>query len=174
MSSQSPRFKRGDKNKYKVDPLTGCWIWLGAVNPWGYGVVRDDKGKVVLAHCYFYVKKYGPVPEGKELGHDPDICGLRICCNPDHVRPIPHVINMWERVATKLDEIVAAQILDDLEHSVPINEIEKKYLVSRAQINHVRTGSTWKHVRSTSEMLNDELDAKEDRESMEEDDDPPF
>lgn len=40
------------------------------------------KGKVILAHQSAFIKKYGFIPEGKELHH---ICNNRLCVNPSHL-----------------------------------------------------------------------------------------
>src|SRR5580698_6341998 len=44
-----------------------CWIWTRALNkPGGYGRFGRNR-KHHLAHVWFYEKKYGPLPRGREL-----------------------------------------------------------------------------------------------------------
>ena len=64
---------------------TFCWVWQGSTTggKFAYGRKRID-GKLWLAHRLFYERKYGPLGEGDELHH---LCGVTLCCNPDHVVP---------------------------------------------------------------------------------------
>jgi hypothetical protein len=78
------RFK---KNPYIVDEKTGCWVWQLYCDRGGYArITRMREGRhAAWAHRYFYEKKFGPVPEGKELDH---VCNNRKCVNPDHLQPV--------------------------------------------------------------------------------------
>jgi hypothetical protein len=40
-------------SKVSPEPNTGCWIWTGAVNNKGYGVLWVN-GRMVLAHRFAY------------------------------------------------------------------------------------------------------------------------
>lgn len=57
---------------------SGCWLWTGSINNWGYGVCsfRGEQFKVHrLAHETFL----GPIPAGLEVDH---LCRVRHCVNP--------------------------------------------------------------------------------------------
>lgn len=82
--------KKANRDNYEVDEATGCWIWLGAITSRGYGALKVY-GQTISAHVYHYAQKYGPVPRGKELDHA--VCDNPICCNPDHLKPVPRRIN---------------------------------------------------------------------------------
>ena len=74
--------------------LGPCWIWRGAVNNKGYGVMtirRDRKPMLRPAHCVWYETEIGPVPAGLELDH---LCRNPICCRPSHLEAITHRENM--------------------------------------------------------------------------------
>lgn len=78
-----PVYAYGDKNKYEVCELTGCWIWMGAWNLKSRrGKVRNDKGKPVEAYVYFFEKRFGKVPPGLMVAHT---CENSICVNPSHL-----------------------------------------------------------------------------------------
>lgn len=66
--------------RFRVNPLTGCWIFLGTIDADGYG--RAGSG---VAHRFFYESLRGPVPEALELDH---LCVRRVCVNPDHLEPV--------------------------------------------------------------------------------------
>lgn len=68
----------------------GCWLWLGVVNPDGYGVFKR-KGFGTSAHRVFYQVLVGKIPRGLELDH---LCGVRNCVNPEHLEPVKHRVNV--------------------------------------------------------------------------------
>jgi hypothetical protein len=98
---------RGWEHRVKIIPETGCWIWLGAKQKNGYGKlsIRYSRDLVChhVAHKYFYEKKYGKVPPGLQLDHI--ICDTKICCNPDHVKPV----TQWENTRRSLTNPWALQ-----------------------------------------------------------------
>lgn len=69
--------------------LGPCWIWLGAKNNKGYGVmsVRDGKPHIECAHRVTYISVHGSIPEGLELDH---LCRVTCCCNPSHLEAVTH------------------------------------------------------------------------------------
>lgn len=75
----------------------GCWEWLGAKVPCGYGQKWDGL-KVIPAHRWAYQHFVGPVPDGMQLDHlchtkdsacsGGVTCQHRACVNPDHLEPV--------------------------------------------------------------------------------------
>lgn len=81
------RYARGHDSRtrpptYRVDPQTGCWIWLGTRNRGGYGIAHKTGRSNRLAHRVMYERLRGPIPKGLEAHHR---CGVRPCVNPDHI-----------------------------------------------------------------------------------------
>lgn len=82
-----------------VDPISGCWLWTGALDQ-GYAVLSID-GKKQYAHRVSYEMFVGPVPDGLELDHtchSPLICAggeciHRRCINPDHLEAVTTAVN---------------------------------------------------------------------------------
>lgn len=74
----------------------GCWLWTGGTNSNGYGQIRNPKKCYV--HRVVYELAVGPIPEGVEIDH---ICRVRLCCNPEHLRPVTHRQNLQNRTATR-------------------------------------------------------------------------
>lgn len=62
----------------------GCWLWTGALNASGYGVIQAG-GRAQRAHRFAYELFVGPIPAGFHLDHT---CRVRACCNPDHLEPV--------------------------------------------------------------------------------------
>jgi hypothetical protein len=75
--------------KVRVDPDTGCWVWLGAHHERGYGRFGAD-GATVYAHRWAYEHFVGE-PAGDVLMH---LCDNPPCCNPSHLKPGTQVENM--------------------------------------------------------------------------------
>jgi hypothetical protein len=85
---------------------TPCWIWQGAANNKGYGLVNRNK-RLKLAHVLYYEKFKGLVPKDKELDH---LCRVNLCINPDHLEAVTHTENMRRSKNTKLSIEIAREI----------------------------------------------------------------
>jgi hypothetical protein len=65
------------EDRYTTEPNTGCWLWLGAEHPQGYGRWKDE-----YAHREVYRMLVGPIPPGADLCHK---CDTPLCVNPSHM-----------------------------------------------------------------------------------------
>lgn len=76
--------------RYEVDER-GCWLWLGATNSAGYGIITVDD-KEVRAHRYAFEHVTSTrIPPGMSLDH---LCGRKRCINPSHLEPVTHRENI--------------------------------------------------------------------------------
>lgn len=80
-----PRFQA----KFCPEP-SGCWVWSGAKDRWGYGQFGSNR-RVVLAHRWSYEYFVGPIEKGLTLDH---LCRNRGCVNPAHLQ----VVTMRENI----------------------------------------------------------------------------
>ena len=81
---------------YVVPQPNGCWIWIGARRPDGYGVLTVG-GRTRRAHRWFYELLNGPIPQelvADHTCHNADLscvggpaCPHRACVNPAHLEP---------------------------------------------------------------------------------------
>ena len=122
--------------KYRVDPVTGCWIWREALNDYGYGVTYLDD-RQVLAHRAMYQLHVGSVPAGHELHHT---CRNRSCVNPSHLVPL----NRDLHGATRRKPAVTAigRILDS--QNVSVRRL--------AAESGVRERTVYRHVRGETRV----------------------
>lgn len=80
----------------------GCWLWMGARHPRGYGQICFE-GRTEAVHRVSFVLHHGPIPDGLEVDHTchsfdvscaggPD-CPHRPCWRPDHLEAVTHGVN---------------------------------------------------------------------------------
>lgn len=68
-----------------------CWEWLGGHNRAGYSILGG-----LLVHRAVYELLVGPIPRGLGLDH---LCRNRACCNPAHLEPVTHRVNVMRGVS---------------------------------------------------------------------------
>ena len=79
------------ESKVSIVPITGCWMWMLAINPDGYGWARMRGLKQHrLAHRVAYEAFVGPIPKGLQIDH---VCRNRWCVNPSHLDPVTQTEN---------------------------------------------------------------------------------
>lgn len=63
----------------------GCWIFGGALNERGYGIIQMGRGiGTARTHRVVYEAFLGPITE-ETLDH---LCFTPACCNPGHLEPV--------------------------------------------------------------------------------------
>lgn len=85
--SKSSELARVEKLILRI-PESGCWLWVGAKNRKGYGVLgRGPRGKAkhFYAHRYVYELLSARIPSGMQLDH---LCKVECCVNPKHLEPV--------------------------------------------------------------------------------------
>jgi hypothetical protein len=87
-----------DPGELVVPALGPCWVWLGARNASGYGVIRDDTGQLALVHRIALAAALGrDLIDGMLACHR---CDYPRCARPRHLyegTPLDNVADMVAR-----------------------------------------------------------------------------
>ena len=132
---------------------TGCWIWLGAGDRYGYIVVE---GKVWLAHRFSYILHCDEIPIGEQVLHS---CDNGLCVNPNHLFLGSQQDNMDDKVAkdrqakgsnvgtSKLtnDEVLEIRRLCE-EGQMLQYEIAEMFNVDPKTITNIKLRRQWRHI----------------------------
>jgi DNA-binding transcriptional regulator YdaS (Cro superfamily) len=135
------------------EPMSGCWLWLGAVDRDQYGVGWDTEMKRnVRAHRMVYEILVGPFSPDLKLLHR---CDNPICVNPDHRFIGTTADNVADCKAKKrhahgtshgMNKLTERQILDIRAAEGSHKEIAERFGISPATVTHAKNGRLWKHV----------------------------
>lgn len=67
---------------YSPVPESGCWLWLGAWDTYGYGRIGSHGKHISTAHRLFYQLHKGAIGPGLYVCHK---CDTPACVNPEHL-----------------------------------------------------------------------------------------
>lgn len=164
MRKSTPAIDRVLKN-IDIVPFSGCWIFMGATNHFGYGIVGTGRrGEPTdRAHRIAYKHFKSDIPTGMFVCHT---CDVPACCNPYHLflgtnqdnvndmvrkkrnsKPPrnPHVIGSVHPLA-KLNEEQVIEIRRLYLQGIGQKELGETYGVARQTISKIVNRQRFKHV----------------------------
>jgi len=133
------------------EPNSGCWLWDGPVDDFGYGRFRVD-GRKERAHRLSFRMHCEPVPVGKILLHSCDVPG---CVNPAHLRIGVDADNVQDKVKrgrqARGESAASAKLSEATVHAIrrasgTQRGIAEMYGVSHNIVGRIRRRQLWKHV----------------------------
>lgn len=139
----------------KTAILNGCWIFGGAKNEKGYGVLVlwGRKGKIATTHRLMYMIERGTVSSGLMVCHT---CDTPACVNPAHLYVGTALDNNRDREArgrrnVKGERHHNAKLSDDAVKAIIRGgkndaEFGREFGVDRALVRRVRLGKAWMHI----------------------------
>lgn len=141
--------------KYRIDQISGCWLWIASRHRLGYGNIGVRPSISAPAHRVSWELHVGPIPNGLHVLHK---CDVRNCVNPGHLYLGTHQDNMRDRNSrnrcgtskgekngsAKLAEWQVREIRSAEDKSP--TALARKYQVSPSTIAWILSGNTWKHV----------------------------
>lgn len=151
---------------YMPEPMSGCWLWLGAWNgSLGYGEIKVNK-RYLPAHRYSWQLHNGEIPSGLRVLHN---CDNPPCVNPSHLFLGTHQDNMEDmkkkgrqssgqlhgqksggrlrfgeqHANSKLTEKQVCLILSDCRSQ---QKIAAAYNVSQTAVSKIKRRVMWQHI----------------------------
>ena len=147
-------------------PWSGCWIFMGATNDFGYGIIGKDGGRGAgneRAHRATYEAFIGHVPDGLFVCHH---CDVPACCNPDHLFIGTNADNMADckskgrnsqpprnlhvvggvHPLAKLTTDNVVEIRRLAASGVMQKDLAAQYGVSQTSMSKIISGKRWRHV----------------------------
>lgn len=76
----------------KMEPIpeSGCWIWNGYIDHYGYGIVKINT-RIYKAHRVAYFLHFGSLDTTLTIDH---LCRVRCCVNPHHLEAVTNYENI--------------------------------------------------------------------------------
>lgn len=145
------------ESRVAMEPMTGCWLWLGAVNTNGYGRVRS-LGKNRETHRLAWEIFRGPIPDQLFVLHR---CDVRSCCNPDHLFLGTNADNMADmkkkgrgrsaRGENHHQKRLTSEVVLAIRAAAgKYRDLAAQFGVSFGMISHIKNGKRWQHLQGGS------------------------
>lgn len=132
-----------------------CWIWTGALNSYGYGVMKGPNGRQVGAHRFSLEIHKGAIAKGMLALHSCPPGDNPACVNPEHLRPGTAKDNAQDAVlrgraargersgTAKLTRQLALEIRQRVDGGMSRIAAGALYGVGKSTVGNIMTGQHW-------------------------------
>ncbi len=128
------KYIRQNEPHFRIDPASGCWVWIAALDKDGYGASWRDGG-YIHAHIDVWIKSGRKRPsDGRVLDH---LCKVRACVNPDHMEVVTPAMNVRRTSRTKLTWAQVKEIREKRERGVRVAVLAEMFGVCTATIYYI-------------------------------------
>jgi hypothetical protein len=142
------------EQKYIPEPNSGCWLWIGAITPFGYGKIYYD-GRYKYSHRLSYEMSIGEIDSDNVVCHK---CDNPSCVNPDHLfqgTPKQNTKDMIQKNrhahGEKISKLSESEVIDIYNSNSTHESLGLMYGVNRATITKIKNGQRWKHLNLKGE-----------------------
>jgi HNH endonuclease len=165
------------EEKYIPEPNSGCFLWMGAYLPRGYGIFWLDARRPHLrtseerfAHRVSWILNKGDIPAGLKVLHR---CDNPCCVNVDHLFLGTQKDNAMDREAkgrgvkgrrwkiknqrpissiargerNGSSKLFAGQVLEIRASQEKLSDLAARFGVSYPLVSKIRRGVVWKHLQ---------------------------
>ena len=140
------------ESKVELISESGCWIFMGCTDKYGYGCLQIRGNKYRRAHIVSWEIYRGSIPKGMCVCHH---CDTPPCANPYHLFLGTKKDNAIDSAKKNRHAHVAGSqnpraVLSQLQVDAIIKDdricriIAQDYGVSRANISHIKNGRIWR------------------------------
>jgi hypothetical protein len=132
------------------EPNTGCWLFAGPSDDFGYGRIREG-AKKIRTHRLSYRMHKGEIPDGVTLMHS---CDIPCCCNPDHLIPgtnAENIADMDRKRRRSIGEAHNSKLTEDQVRAIRSDPrthraIGASYGIAHSTVGNIKRGMDWAHV----------------------------
>lgn len=150
---ERPTLQERFMTRFIPEPNSGCWLWLGKINAYGYGRILANGGGELFAH------RVSAALAGMQFSDDQLICHKcdnRACVNPDHLFIGSHADNSRDMAekgrSTRGERNPMAVLPPDIirlirsDTSTSAALLASRYGVNPTTIRNYRSKRTWSHL----------------------------
>ena len=140
------------QRRMEIDPVRGCWLWLGPLTADKYARMGSSRGGV-KGHRALWIELHGPLDRREYVLHR---CDVPRCCNPDHLYVGTQQDNMRDRNVRGRQargekqgfaRLTAAAVLAIRSDPRENRLIAADYGLDRSWVSRLKNRKFWTHIQ---------------------------
>lgn len=150
------------EERFIPEPNSGCWLWIGEIDAYGYGslflfkerVSRGNWRKIrIKVHRQSWKIHRGEIHSGMEVCHSCDMPG---CVNPEHLYLGTHRQNMDDRdrkgrlaqgERSPFSKISAKDVVAIRASTQTLAVLGARYGIAFQTVSEIRLGLIWRSIK---------------------------